>query len=182
MLREGSAMKKSTKKSSGRAFRTIENIFVCLAYVVLAVFSILSFIVDIFSGRWFFAIFMGLIAFLFTGCAIDQLDFRPEFQIMEQGIWFRDYGVMVPYGYMERGEYCRVLEIRRTSYEVDIFLAPAAFEEKEKSFEKLQNKLKKERKIRVLLFEEDREKYESLCKALKSRIPMRDASDDPLEE
>ena len=175
-------MKKNRKKSPGRAGQTMENIFISAAFVVLAVISILSLIVDLWMGRWFSAIFTGMLAFLFTGCAVDRLDFRPEFQIMEQGIWFRDYGVMIPYGYMERGEYCRVLETRRSSYEVDIFLSPAAFEEEEKSFQKLQKKLKKEKKIRILLFEEDREKYENLCKALKSRIPMRDASNDELPE
>ena len=182
MMREGRSMKQNTGKGPGRVVHTIENVFVRLAFVVLAIISILSFIVDIFSGRWFSAIFMGLIALMFTGCAVDRLDFRPEFQFMEKGIWFRDYGVMVPYSYMERGEYCAVPEIRRTSYEVDIFLSPAAFETGQKSFQKLQKKLKRERKIRILLFEEDREKYESLCRVLKSKIPMRDASNDPIAE
>ena len=175
-------MKQSTRKGLGRAFHTIENIFIRLIFVVFAIISILSFIMDLVMAHWISAIVMGMIALLFSICAKEALDFRPEYQVSNSGIWVRDYGTTIPYGCMERGEYCTVHETRRNSYAVDIFLSSAAFADGQRKFQKLQKKLKRERKIQIVLNGEEREKYESLCRVLQSKIPMRDASNDPIEE
>ena len=175
-------MKESMGKPIHKCFHTVKNILFRLIFVALAIISILSFLMDLVLGHWISALVMGVIAFLFSVCAKEALDFRPEYQVSSSGIWFRDYGVTVPYGYMERGEYCTVQEMHGNSYEVDIFLSSAAFEEGQKKFQKLQKKLRREKKIRMILLEEEREKYESLCRVLKSKIPMRDASNDPIAE
>ena len=123
----------------------------------------------------------GPVCHLLSGSASQYAGSSPDTRVVENGIWFRDYNVMIPYSYMEKGEFYKGRSHGSTDYVVDIFLSSKVFEDGQLNTCKLQKKLKGENRIWVLL-EDQEEEYVSLCTALQGKVPMRDVSGDDASE
>ena len=175
-------MTKEKKKSLRRLRYLLSRILSGLSWLVLTAFAVIIFIMDFGVKSWFFSLFQGLFAIFFLAVLPSMLDLRPDTRVEENGIWFRDYKVMIPYSYMEKGEFYKGRSHGCTEYEVDIFLSSKVVEDGQINTCKLQKKLKGENKIRVLLLEDQEEEYVSLCAALRGKIPMRDVSEDDISK
>ena len=175
-------MKADRKKKLKSFYHMVEKILLRVFCVAVAVVFILDLIIELFTAPWYRILVTGLLAWLFSFIAWKSLDLRPEYRVEDTGIWFRDYKALIPYALMERAEYCSFPERTGTGYEVDLFLSPAALLDGQLESQKLLKQLKRENKLRMIFMGEEKEIYDSLCKALAPRIPMKDVTDEPFPE